>query len=349
MEPKTNVVLVHGAWADGSSWSKVIRILQNKGFNVTAAQLPLTSLADDIAVTRNLLARQKGPTVLVGHSYGGVVISGAANHAPNVIALVYIAAFGLDEGESIESLSNQGPGPAGAAQVRPDDHGFLWIDRDGFPQAFAADVDRVEARVMAATQKPLSISSFSAKSGPPAWKRLPSCGVGRATVAIAKSLGLRTVNVVRRDEVVAEVKALGGDVVLVDGPDLAKRVGAETGNAPITLALDGVGDTSPMNLMNCLAESGVLVSYGGTGRKPMVVQPSSLIFKKQTIRGFWLLYWYRSARPDEITAMFDHLAPLIAAGTISAPVAATYGFDQVREAIAKAAQSGGKVLFTPKT
>jgi len=174
-------------------------------------------------------------------------------------------------------------------------------------------------------------------------------GVGRATVAVAKSLGLRTVNVVRRDEVVAEMKALGGDVVLVDGPDLAKRVAADTGNAPITLALDGVSDTSPMNLMSCLSEGGVLVSYGGTSRKPMVVQPGSFIFNKQTIRGFWLLYWYQAAKPDEITAMFARLAPLIAAGTISAPVAATYGFDQVREAITKAAQSGGKVLFTPKT
>ncbi len=176
-------------------------------------------------------------------------------------------------------------------------------------------------------------------------------GVGRATVAIAKSLGLKTVNVVRRDEVVAEMRALGGDVVMVDGPDLAKRVAAETGNAPITLALDGVSDTSPMNLMNCLSESGVLVSYGGTSGKPMVlvVEPGNFIFKKQTIRGFWLLHWYQSAQPDEITAMFDHLAPLIAAGTISVPVAATYGFDQAREAVAKAAQSGGKVLFRPKT
>ena len=156
MGQKTNAVLVHGAWADGSSWSKVITILQDKGFNVTAAQLPLTSLDDDIAVTRNLLATQKGPIVLAGHSYGGVVISGAANGAPNVIALVYIAAFGLDEGESIESLGQQGPAPA------------------GFRQAFAADVDPAEARIMAATQKPLSIRSFTAKSGPPAWKHLPS-------------------------------------------------------------------------------------------------------------------------------------------------------------------------------
>ena len=174
-------------------------------------------------------------------------------------------------------------------------------------------------------------------------------GVGRAIVAIAKSIGLRTVNIVRRDEVVAEMKALGGEVVLVDGPDLAKRVAAETGNAPIMLGLDGVSDTAPLNLMSCLSEKGVLVSYGGTSRKLMVVHPGSFIFRKQTIRGFWLLHWYQSAKPDEITAMFDRLAPLVAAGTISAPVAATYGFDRFKEAIAKAAESGGKVLFTPKT
>ena len=172
-------------------------------------------------------------------------------------------------------------------------------------------------------------------------------GVGRATVAIAKALGLRTVSVVRRDAVVAELKALGGDVVLVDGPDLGQRVAAETGNAPIRLALDGVSDTSPMNLMSCLSEGGVLVSYGGTSRKPMVVHPGSFIFRKQTVRGFWLRYWYQSAGPDDVTAMFDRLAPLVAAGTISTPVAATYGFDQVGEAITKATQSGGKVLFTP--
>jgi NADPH:quinone reductase-like Zn-dependent oxidoreductase len=149
--------------------------------------------------------------------------------------------------------------------------------------------------------------------------------------------------------VVAEVRALGGDVVLVDGVDLAKRVAAETGNAPITLALDGVGDSSPMNLMSCLSESGVLVSYGATSRKPMAVHPGSLIFKKQTIRGFWLRSWYQSARPDEITAMFDRLAPLVASGTISTPVVATYGFEQVAEAITRAGESRGKVLFTPRT
>src|SRR5271169_4921654 len=174
MEAKTNVVLVHGAWADGSSWGKVIPLLQDKGFDVTGVQLPLTSLTDDIAVTRNMLAAQKGLTVLVGHSYGGAVITGAANGSPNVTALVYIAAFGLDEGESLESLSQQGPATAGAAQIRPDDHGFLWIEPSGFPQVFAADVDPVEARVMAAVQKPLSVKSFVEKSGSPPWKHIKS-------------------------------------------------------------------------------------------------------------------------------------------------------------------------------
>jgi pimeloyl-ACP methyl ester carboxylesterase len=174
MESKTNVVLVHGAWADGSSWSKVIPLLDKKGFEVTAVQLPLTSLEDDITVTRNALAAQKGPTILVGHSYGGAVITGAANDAPNVTALVYIAAFAVDVGESLEELSKQGTPPAGAAQIRPDEHGFLWIDRDGFGPAFAADVDPAEAHIMAVVQKPLSIKSFVAKSGPPAWKHIRS-------------------------------------------------------------------------------------------------------------------------------------------------------------------------------
>jgi pimeloyl-ACP methyl ester carboxylesterase len=102
------------------------------------------------------------------------VITGAANDAPNVTALVYIAAFGLNEGESLESLSKQGPATSGGAQIRPDEHGFLWIDRAGFAKAFAADVDPVDALVMAVVQKPLSMKSFTTKSGPPAWKHIPS-------------------------------------------------------------------------------------------------------------------------------------------------------------------------------
>jgi pimeloyl-ACP methyl ester carboxylesterase len=174
MNTSPNVVLVHGAWADGSCWSKVIPLLQAKGLSVSAAQIPLTSLAEDIAVTRRLLSMQNGPTVIVGHSYGGAVISGAANGAPGVRALVYIAAFALDEGESLDALSKQGPPSAGAAEIAPDSNGFLWINRDGFHKAFVADATETEAAVMAAVQKPLSIASFTDRASTPAWRNIPS-------------------------------------------------------------------------------------------------------------------------------------------------------------------------------
>jgi NADPH:quinone reductase-like Zn-dependent oxidoreductase len=173
-------------------------------------------------------------------------------------------------------------------------------------------------------------------------------GVGRAVITIAKSLGLKTINIVRRDYIIAEMKARGGDVVLLDGPDLAKRVAVETGKAPIKLALDGIADVSPMHMMGCLSDDATLVSYGGTSRKPMAVLPGHLIFKKQSVRGFWLLYGYQSAKPEELTAMFDHLAPLVASGSIATPVAATYGLKHVKDAITKAMESGGKVLFKPQ-
>jgi pimeloyl-ACP methyl ester carboxylesterase len=171
---KANILLVHGAWADGSCWSKVILLLQAKGYTVTAAQIPLDSLENDIEVTRRLLSEQPEPTVLVGHSYGGAVITGAATATPQVKALVYITAFGLDEGESLESLSRQGPPPPGAAAIQPDAHGFLWINREKFHKSFAGDVTVDEAAVMAAVQKPLSLVAFGGKEGVPAWKTIPS-------------------------------------------------------------------------------------------------------------------------------------------------------------------------------
>jgi pimeloyl-ACP methyl ester carboxylesterase len=174
MSEHASVTLVHGAWADGSCWSKVILLLQAKGITVTAAQIPLTSMADDITVTKRLLSLQTGPTVLVGHSYGGAVISGAAEGVPQVKALVYITAFALDSGESLDSLSKQGPPPSGAAAVEPDAYGYLWINRKKFHKAFAADATEDEAAVMAAVQRPLSVAGFTDKAGQPAWKHLPS-------------------------------------------------------------------------------------------------------------------------------------------------------------------------------
>jgi pimeloyl-ACP methyl ester carboxylesterase len=168
------IVLVHGAWADGSCWSDVIERLQAEGYPVTAAQLPETSLADDVARVRHLLTRQSGPTVLVAHSYGGQVITALGTDAPNVVGLVYIAAFGLDEGESIGALLQQGPPTPAVANVEVDSEGFGWLPEDDFLAHFAPDVDPVRARVMYAVQQPLHTSTFDDVMGTPAWRSLPS-------------------------------------------------------------------------------------------------------------------------------------------------------------------------------
>ncbi len=169
-----NVVLVHGAWADASCWSKVILLLRAEGVNVIAAQIPLTSLNDDIAVVRRFLSSMNEPTVLVGHSYGGAVITGAATDQQHVKALVYITAFGLDEGESLASLSKQGPPSPGSAAIEADTNGYLWINRDKFHHSFAADVTEDEAFVMATVQKPLHVAAFGGEEITPAWKSIPS-------------------------------------------------------------------------------------------------------------------------------------------------------------------------------
>ena len=169
-----NIVLVHGAWADGSSWSAVIERLQADGYTVTAPQFLLAALADDVARLRQVLARQSGPTLVVGHSYGGQIMTALGTDAPNVVGLVYIAAFGLDEGESIGALlAQQPPGPA-LAHLDIDQQGFAWLPEDDFVNHFAADVDPTWARVMYAVQQPLALSAFDDVMGVPAWKSLPS-------------------------------------------------------------------------------------------------------------------------------------------------------------------------------
>jgi pimeloyl-ACP methyl ester carboxylesterase len=166
-----NIVLVHGAFADSSSWSKVISLLQDKGFRVTAVQIPLTSLANDVAVVEQVLAAQTDPTILVGHSYGGAVITVAGANAPNVIGLVYIAAYAPDTGESLGDLNGRFPTPSGSSHVRPVyNNQFLQVDPDTFQEAFAQDVETVQARVMAAVQKPIAIKNFDEKVTKPAWK-----------------------------------------------------------------------------------------------------------------------------------------------------------------------------------
>ncbi len=174
MHARPNIVLVHGAWADGSSWSSVIERLQADGYRVTAPQFPLTSVADDVARLRHVLALQGGPTVIAGHSYGGLVMSALGTDAPNVVGLVYIAAFGIDEGESLGGLLAQGPPTPALAHQVVDDEGFVWLSEDDFVNHFAADVDPVRARVLYAAQQPLSVSALGEVLTVPAWRSLPS-------------------------------------------------------------------------------------------------------------------------------------------------------------------------------
>jgi pimeloyl-ACP methyl ester carboxylesterase len=174
MATRPNIVLVHGAWADGSSWSAVIERLQAGGHHVTAPQFPLTSLADNVARLRQVLDRQDGPTVVAGHSYGGQIMTALGTDAPNVAGLVYIAAFGLDEGESIGALLAQGPPTPALAHLDIDKQGFAWLPEDDFVHHFAADVEPAKARVMFAVQQPLSTSALGDVMGVPAWRSLPS-------------------------------------------------------------------------------------------------------------------------------------------------------------------------------
>jgi len=172
--PQKTVVLVHGAFADASGWSRVIPILERDGYFVTAVQIPLTSLADDVATAKRVVDSQKGPVVLVGHSYGGAVITGAAAGNPNVKALVYLAAFAPEEGEPLGEPGKKFAQPPLNSALVPDSAGFLYIDRAKFHDAFCKDLPEAEARVMAATQKPLSRSVFEASVSGAAWKTVPS-------------------------------------------------------------------------------------------------------------------------------------------------------------------------------
>ena len=174
MNGRPNIVLVHGAWADGSSWSAVIERLQADGYHVAAPQFPLTALAGDVARLRQVLDLQDGPAIVAGHSYGGQIMTALGPDAPNVAGLVYIAAFGLDQGESLGRLLSQGPPTPALAHLVTDTQGFGWLSEDDFVNHFAADVDPVKARVMYAVQQPLATSIFADVMGVPAWKTLPS-------------------------------------------------------------------------------------------------------------------------------------------------------------------------------
>jgi pimeloyl-ACP methyl ester carboxylesterase len=168
------IVLVHGLWGDGAHWGKVILELAKRGHEtILAVENPLTSLADDAERTRKMVAQQKGPVVLAGHSYGGFVISQAGNEA-NVVGLVYVAAFAPEAGESILSIGQGFPPPPGLANASVDSDGYVWLDRKKFRESFCQDLDADDAFVMAAAQKAPLQNVLGDKSGAPAWKSKPS-------------------------------------------------------------------------------------------------------------------------------------------------------------------------------
>ena len=173
-DSKTSIVLVHGAFADGSSWNKVIPLLEAEGFTVTAVQNPLKSLSEDVATTKRVLDAQKGDVVLVGHSYGGAVITEAAAGNSKVKALVYVAAFAPDAGETLGALGERFPAAPLGTSVVPDSAGFLYIDRAKVADVFANDLPKEEAALLAATQKPLAAAIFGEPLKAAAWKSIPS-------------------------------------------------------------------------------------------------------------------------------------------------------------------------------
>jgi pimeloyl-ACP methyl ester carboxylesterase len=168
-----NVVLVHGGFVDGSGWQGVYNILKKDGYNVTIVQNPTISLADDVAVTKRALAGQDGPVVLVGHSYGGVVVSEAGNDE-KVKAVVYIAAFAPDKGESISTLIANPPAGAPVPPILPPVDGFLFLDKAKFAESFAADVDATTASFMADSHVPWGVEALTGAVTDPAWKNKPS-------------------------------------------------------------------------------------------------------------------------------------------------------------------------------
>jgi pimeloyl-ACP methyl ester carboxylesterase len=174
MATKASIVLVHGFWGGAAHWSKVIIQLSRMGYDtISAVENPLTSLADDAERTRKMVAQQKGPVLLVGHSYGGAVITQAGNQ-PNVVGLVYIAAFAPDAGESLLDVGQAFPPPPGVANAAPDSDGFVWINPAKFGESFCQDLPADEALVMAVAQKAPVGSTFADKITAPAWKSKPS-------------------------------------------------------------------------------------------------------------------------------------------------------------------------------
>jgi pimeloyl-ACP methyl ester carboxylesterase len=217
------ILLVHGGFVDGSGWEPVYQKLRKSGHDVTIVQNPTTSLADDVDYTRRAIAQRPDPTVLVGHSYGGAVITEAGNHA-QVAALVYISAFAPDRGESVNTLIADPPPGAPVPPILPPQDGFLFLDRDAFPTSFAADVDPDKAAFMADSQVPWGVDALAGAISEPAWRSKPSWYLvatddhmippdaqrfmsQRANATVVESAGSHSVYISQPDAVAAVIEA----------------------------------------------------------------------------------------------------------------------------------------------
>jgi len=222
-EASATIVLVHGGFVDGAGWESVYNLLKKDGFNVSIVQNPTTSLADDVAATRQVIAQAKGPVVLVGHSYGGAVITEAGND-PKVSKLVYITAFAPDKGESVGSLIANPPPGAPVPPILPPQDGFLFLDRAKFAAAFAGDVEPAKAAFMADSQVPWGVKALEGAVTEPSWRKKPSWYLvamddhmipppaqqmmaKRASATIVESKGSHAIYVSRPDAVASIIKS----------------------------------------------------------------------------------------------------------------------------------------------
>jgi pimeloyl-ACP methyl ester carboxylesterase len=227
-EKRKSVVLVHGAWADGSGWEGVYNILHKDGYNVAIVQNPTTSLTDDVAATERIIAQQSEPVILVGHSYGGAVITQAGND-PRVVGLVYVTAFAPDRGESVGTLIKDPPPEAPVPPILPPQDGFLFLDKTKFADSFAADVDPEKAAFMADSQVPWGGAALNAPISEPAWKTKPSWYLiasedkmippaaqrfmsKRAGSTVIEAVGSHAIYVSRPDAVAAMIEMAAGTV-----------------------------------------------------------------------------------------------------------------------------------------
>jgi pimeloyl-ACP methyl ester carboxylesterase len=231
------IVLLHGAFADGSSWSAVVEDLQAKGYEVTAPQFSLTSLADDVARLRQVLAWEQGPTLVVGHSYGGQIMTALGDDATNVVGLVYVAAFALDKGESLAAVGNDAPPTPALANLLVDERGFGRLPEDDFVGHFAADVDPAKARAMHAAQQPVSLTVFIDVMGTPSWRSLPSWYL---VAANDEAIAPDAERMFARRMAATTVEVASGHVAMVSRPeavvDLIEAAAKATAGAPVAAA-----------------------------------------------------------------------------------------------------------------